>query len=113
MLFGGAVGDSGKFIITNETYLFDFELRRWKKLECTGEIPSQRAAHASCMIDPMTMVIYGGAASGGGGLSTDEIFLLDLKAYDNSAIIKPTAHFVKLPTTGPTPGKRYGHTMVY
>ncbi len=24
ILFGGAIGDSGKFIITNETYCFDF-----------------------------------------------------------------------------------------
>lgn len=48
VLFGGAIGDSGKFVITNETYLFDFESKRWKKLDCTGDIPSQRAAHASC-----------------------------------------------------------------
>lgn len=61
----------------------------------------------------MTMVIYGGAASGGGGLSTDEIFLLDLKAYDNPSAVRPTASYSKLPTTGPTPGKRYGHTMIY
>ena len=113
VLFGGAIGDSGKFIITNESYLFDFDLKRWKKLECTGDIPSQRAAHASCMIDPMTMVIYGGAASGGGGLSSDEIYLLDLKAYDNPGMLKPTASYVKLPTIGQTPGKRYGHTMIY
>jgi len=52
------------------------------------------------MIDPMTMVIYGGAASGGGGLSSDEIYLLDLKAYDNPGMLKPTASYVKLPTIG-------------
>lgn len=40
VLFGGAVGDSGKFIITNDTYLFDFSTKRWKKLEVTGNIPS-------------------------------------------------------------------------
>lgn len=34
VLFGGAIGDSGKFIITNETYLFDFSLKKWKKLDC-------------------------------------------------------------------------------
>ena len=48
ILFGGAIGDSGKFIITNETYIFDFEFKKWDKLDCIGEIPSQRAAHASC-----------------------------------------------------------------
>jgi protein phosphatase len=40
ILFGGAVGDSGKFIITNETYLLDYEIKRWRKLDCTGDLPS-------------------------------------------------------------------------
>ncbi|EAR82584.2 serine/threonine-protein phosphatase (macronuclear) [Tetrahymena thermophila SB210] len=113
VLFGGAIGDSGKFIITNETYIFDYELKKWKKLECTGDIPSQRAAHASCQIDNMTMVIYGGAASGGGGLSNDELYLLDLKQYDSNDKSTQNGHYIKVPTSGPTPGKRYGHTMVY
>ena len=47
VLFGGAIGDSGKFIITNETYLFDFTIKKWKKLDTQGQVPSQRAAHAS------------------------------------------------------------------
>lgn len=33
VLFGGAIGDSGKFIITNETFLFDFPTKKWKKIE--------------------------------------------------------------------------------
>jgi protein phosphatase len=33
ILFGGAIGDSGKFIITNETYLYDFTTRVWRKVE--------------------------------------------------------------------------------
>ena len=33
VLFGGAIGDSGKFIITNETFLFDFQTKKWKKIE--------------------------------------------------------------------------------
>ncbi len=32
ILFGGAIGDSGKFIITNESYLIDFTLSKWTKL---------------------------------------------------------------------------------
>jgi hypothetical protein len=51
VLFGGAIGDSGKFIITNETYIFDVPQKKWRKLETTGPVPSQRAAHASCMIE--------------------------------------------------------------
>lgn len=50
------------------------------------------------------MVVYGGAASGGGGLSNDDLFLLDLRNTETWIII---------PVTGPTPGKRYGHTMVF
>jgi protein phosphatase len=33
ILFGGAIGDSGKFIITNEAYSFEFTSKKWKKLE--------------------------------------------------------------------------------
>ena len=40
VLFAGAIGDSGKFVITNETYTFDFPLRKWKKINTTGKIPS-------------------------------------------------------------------------
>lgn len=61
----------------------------------------------------MTMVIYGGAASGGGGLSNDELYLLDLKQYDSNDKSPQHGHFIKVPTSGPTPGKRYGHTMIY
>ena len=34
VLFGGAVGDQGKFIITNQTYLYDLPNNRWQKLDC-------------------------------------------------------------------------------
>lgn len=51
------------------------------------------------------MVVYGGAASGGGGLSNDDLFLLDLRNNNESWII--------IPVTGPTPGKRYGHTLIF
>ena len=48
VLFGGAVSisgkkfiNAGKFVITNETYLFDFTLMKWKKLNFKqGFIPS-------------------------------------------------------------------------
>ncbi len=48
VLFGGAVSisgknkiDAGKFVITNETYLFDFTLMKWKKINFKqGFVPS-------------------------------------------------------------------------
>ena len=35
--FDGTIGDSGKFIITNETFLFDFQAKKWKKIEAQIE----------------------------------------------------------------------------
>ena len=52
--FDGTIGDSGKFIITNETFLFDFQTKKWKKIEA--------------QIENNQMVIFGDAASGGGRL---------------------------------------------
>lgn len=36
ILFGGAIGDSGKFAITNDTYSFEFPTKQWKKLDVKG-----------------------------------------------------------------------------
>lgn len=65
VLFGGAVSVGGKFIITNEAYLYDFPINNWKALKFNpqGNIPCERAAHAATMVGDMQMVIYGGAAS--------------------------------------------------
>ena len=43
-----------------------------------------------------------------GGLASDELFLLDLREGDNKAQWM-NVHLEK----GPTPGKRYGHSLVY
>lgn len=87
VLFGGAVSIagkeiiiSGKFVITNETYLFDFTLMKWKKLNFKhGFVPSERAAHTAVKVSDMQMIIYGGAASGTQGLLKDELYILDLR----------------------------------
>ena len=52
------------------------------------------------------MVVYGGA-TGGGGLAPDELYLLDLRKGDTSAA------WMIVKVSGPTPGKRYGHSMSY
>jgi protein phosphatase len=51
---------------------------KWAKLEGAGIAPSPRAAHASCAIDSLQMVIYGGA-TGGGSLASDDLYLLDMR----------------------------------
>ena len=65
LLFGGATGDAGKYIITNETYLLDMITRKWRKLEPLGSPPIGRAAHASVSVEQFQMVTYGGAIGGG------------------------------------------------
>ena len=64
VLFGGATGDTGKYSITGDTYVFDCTTRKWKKLEPTGSSPTQRAAHASTSVEVNQMVVYGGATGG-------------------------------------------------
>ena len=65
------------------------------------------------------MVIYGGATGGstyiyiytsiyiGGGLASDDLFLLDVRQGEENAT------WVIIPIVGQTPGRRYGHALVY
>ena len=67
-------------MITNETYLYDFILSKWTKLNFKHDfVPSERAAHAAVTVSDMQMIIYGGAASGNQGLLKDELYILDLR----------------------------------
>lgn len=47
----------------------------------SGIAPSPRAAHGSCSVDSLQMVVYGGA-TGGGSLASDDLYLLDLRNGD-------------------------------
>ena len=106
ILFGGATGDTGKYSITNDTYSFELITRIWKKLECSGELPSPRAAHASVAVELNQMVIYGGA-TGGGSLASDDLYLFDIKPNTDVGVWKIIA------VIGTTPGRRYGHSITY
>jgi protein phosphatase len=53
VLFGGATGDTGKYVITSDTYSLDLSTSKWKKIEGGGISPSPRAAHASTSIDAL------------------------------------------------------------
>ena len=70
MLFGGATGDTGRYIITGDTYGLDLIASKWSKLEGnknqsessnltsfytlgSGIAPSPRAAHGSCAVDSL------------------------------------------------------------
>ena len=106
ILFGGAIGDATKYSITNDVYSLDLPSLSWKRLTPQGPGPSVRAAHASCSVELYQVLIFGGA-TGGGGLSSDELFLLDLKAGDDKAL------WVPVEAKGPSPGPRYGHSLVF
>ena len=52
------------------------------------------------------MVVYGGAC-GGGSLVNDDLYLLDVRNGEEMP------HWLVVPVVGETPGRRYGHTMVF
>ena len=76
--FGGATGDTGKYSMTGETYIFNMLLNTWTELTPKGVPPSPRAAHSSTNVEQMQMVVYGGA-TGGGSLASDDLYLLDMR----------------------------------
>ena len=108
VLFGGATGDTGKYSITADAYCLDLLSCQWTRLDTSvaGTPPSPRAAHASTGAESMQMVVYGGA-TGGGSLASDDLFLLDLReGLERGA-------WTIVPVVGPTPGRRYGHTICF
>ena len=53
ILFGGATGDTGKYVITGDTYTLCMMTFKWQKLDGAGIAPSPRAAHGSCAVDSL------------------------------------------------------------
>jgi protein phosphatase len=54
----------------------------------------------------MQMVVYSGA-TGGGSMASDDLYLLDMRNGENNA------QWMIVPVVGSTPGRRYGHTIVF
>ena len=52
------------------------------------------------------MVVYGGA-TGGGSLASDDLYLLDMRNGEDMA------QWMIVPVVGSTPGRRYGHTIIF
>lgn len=107
VLFGGATGDAGRYTITADCYCLEVETNIWSRVPTQKDepSPSARAAHAAACVDQYQLVIYGGA-TGGGSLSSDELYLLDFRNEQRST-------WMSVPVSGPTPGRRYGHSMVF
>lgn len=86
-----------------------------------GVPPSPRAAHSSTNVEQMQMVVYGGATGGnlnliecehnpfyiGGSLASDDLYLLDMRNGEEMA------QWMIVPVVGSTPGRRYGHTIIF
>eukprot|EP00744_Colponema_vietnamica_P001005 GILI01001724.1.p1 GENE.GILI01001724.1~~GILI01001724.1.p1 ORF type:complete len:759 (+),score=208.95 GILI01001724.1:203-2479(+) len=106
VLFGGATGDTTRYTITGDTYLFDISNNSWTKIEPGGVSPTPRAAHAATCVDQLQLVIYGGA-TGGGSLASDDLYLLDLRLGQEQS------QWMIVPVVGPTPGRRYGHSLAF
>lgn len=109
-MFGGATGDTGKYLITGDTYILEMQNNqdqiKWTKLEGGGIAPAPRAAHSATSVDTLQMVVYGGA-TGGGSLASDDLYLLDLRNGEKKA------QWMIVPVVGKTPGRRYGHTIIF
>mmetsp|Transcript_85324 Transcript_85324/g.178299 ORF Transcript_85324/g.178299 Transcript_85324/m.178299 type:complete len:833 (+) Transcript_85324:123-2621(+) len=106
VLFGGATGDSGRYTITADAFVLEADSNTWTRIRAEGaNTPSARAAHAAACVDVSQMVIYGGA-TGGGSLSSEDLYLLDIRNEERS-------QWMAVPVEGPTPGRRYGHTMCF
>ncbi len=65
-----------RYTITNDTFMLDVSTGVWSRVPSSNQprdsVPSARAAHASASVGQYQMVVYGGA-TGGGGLSNDDV----------------------------------------
>lgn len=92
--------------MNSNIYIFNKFQSEWNKIETKGIVPQGRAAHAAVEAESMQMVVFGGQI-GSGNLASDDLYLLDLKQGEDKG------HWILIEVTGPTPGRRFGHSMSY
>ncbi|KAG9002625.1 Negative regulator of mitotic exit [Tulasnella sp. JGI-2019a] len=96
-LFAGAVIDQPN----NDLYLFSTRGMSMTLIEAKGDIPPARIGHASAMFGSM-LIVWGGDAKTKYLDKHDEgLYLFDPHIYE----------WIRIPTAGPAPVGRYGHTM--
>ena len=110
VIFGGAIStpnNQASYTMTSDLYLYNMAQNVWKKLEPAASYkpPHVRAAHASATVRDNQVLYYGGSI-GNGQYATDDLWFLDIKNQEE-------ANWMQVPVDGPTPGPRYGHSMVY
>ena len=104
-LFGGAIGNAGSYEITSDAYILNLNALSSTKLSIQNDI-GPRAAHSVTVIKEYQVILFGGA-TGGGSLATEELYVLDLTSP------KQSLQWEIVPVSGVTPGRRYGHTLVF
>lgn len=84
---------------TNDCYEYKFSKKRWKKLECGGDIPESRLHHTA-VVHKSTMIVFGGW-NGIDYFNDVCVLSLGINRYWK------TPH-----CSGDIPEKRYGHSSV-
>ena len=113
LLFGGFVSDenvsdaskiplgqwSFKGSLDNSLFTFDTSSENWTQQTCTGDIPTPRAFHASCVCNGK-LYIHGGFTSGDFSETCDDFFVLEFSTLKWTQIREPG------------PSSRAGHSLV-
>ncbi|CAB3398872.1 unnamed protein product [Caenorhabditis bovis] len=113
VLFGGFEEDAQRF--SQETFIFDFDTRKWSELKTTGTPPLWRDFHTAAAIDGV-MYVFGGRSDQNGQVGDDELFHSSRDTYDDKlmALDLKTAHWRVVKASGKTPlGRRSHSAWVY
>jgi len=125
VLFGGALEAPGKLTMTNATYLYNVFANEWAK--CERNQISLKYSHRNLALSKSCPCVHSRRASQNGGLwrgnwryknwsyhvllggdfAPDELYLFDMAKGENKAT------WTVIHAEGQTPGKRYGHVMIY
>lgn len=76
VIFGGAAQDQA---MSNEAFFLDANIWRWTKLDCGDKVPPPRAGASMCQLDERTVILFGGATPGSGGLvGLNDLWILQI-----------------------------------
>ena len=107
LVFGGAIDSKDQsFVTTNDTFLVNCDTLTWTRLENINGVPCQRAAHSTVAVEPMEIMMFGGALVGG-SIAKEQLYHMQIK----ESTLQASWSEVK---TGPEkPKARYGHSLVF
>ncbi|EJK49797.1 hypothetical protein THAOC_31293 [Thalassiosira oceanica] len=65
--------------MSNEAFFLDANIWRWTKLDCGDKVPPPRAGASMCQLDERTVILFGGATPGSGGLvGLNDLWILQI-----------------------------------